>query len=352
VESSLTNHLQSTIKIEIAKPTKLKSRFQLHNYTQHQPKAIMSAYEQITSLMGQLNNDQKLTLIEDLATSIRQEGGIPAAAKGKGKGKAKAKDSEEKPKRKAALGNLAWAAYRKHIKETRPEAFTPGLKDTTVSKLIRAEDPEAYTAWIEAWKEEHKNDAADSASVASDLGSQADVETASVTESVAPAAVAAKPVAKPVAIAAKPVAVAAKPAATKAEKEAAKAEKEAAKATKDAEKAAAKAEKDAAKAEKEAAKATKDAEKAAAKEAKATKPKAEKAEKAEKKPVKVAKAAEQPTMGQKEIDGVFYWFDPETNGLWDVIGETVADGTGAWKGYFQPGNDDEPIRETGNFGDE
>jgi hypothetical protein len=35
-----------------------------------------------------------------------------------------------------------------------------------------------------------------------------------------------------------------------------------------------------------------------------------------------------------------------------VTGPTVADGTGAFSGYFQPGNEEEPIRHAENFGDE
>ena len=49
-------------------------------------------------------------------------------------------------------------------------------------------------------------------------------------------------------------------------------------------------------------------------------------------------------MPQKEIDGTTYWHDPESNGLFEVTGETIADGTGAFIGYFQPDNEEEPIR--------
>ena len=55
-------------------------------------------------------------------------------------------------------------------------------------------------------------------------------------------------------------------------------------------------------------------------------------------------------MPQKVIDDVSYWHDPESNGLWEVTGDTVADGMGAWIGYFQPGNEEEPIRFTEAFG--
>jgi hypothetical protein len=65
----------------------------------------------------------------------------------------------------------------------------------------------------------------------------------------------------------------------------------------------------------------------------------------------VAKATEEPQMDQVEIDGKMYWHDPGTHGLWEVTGETFSGGS-TWMGYFQPGNDDEPIRYTENFGDE
>jgi hypothetical protein len=67
---------------------------------------------------------------------------------------------------------------------------------------------------------------------------------------------------------------------------------------------------------------------------------------------KAAKKVEEVSMPQKEIDGTNYWHDPESNGLWEVTGETVADGTGAWIGYFQPGNDEEPIKFTAAFGED
>jgi hypothetical protein len=263
--------------------------------------------EQIAPIVATLNIEQKLSLIEDLVSSIRKEGGIaPKTSKAKGK---KA-DAEKKPKKKAALGTLAWTAYVKHMKETRPEEFQGITKESeklVIIKGIRAENPEDYISWTDAWKAEHKNDSmsdaasvSDSASVTSDLAEEAPVAP------VAPVT-AKKPSAKEVAQA------------------------------KAAEKAAAKT---AEKVAKEAEKAAKEAEKVAAKAAKPAK-----------KPVKTAKKAEGDTP-KKEIDGVSYWHHPENNGLWEVLdgSETFADGCGAWIGYFQPGNDDEPIRFTKAFG--
>jgi uncharacterized protein involved in copper resistance len=64
-----------------------------------------------------------------------------------------------------------------------------------------------------------------------------------------------------------------------------------------------------------------------------------------------AKATEEPQMDQIEVDGKMYWHDSATHGLWEVTGKTFAEGSN-WMGYFQPGNDEEPIRYTESFGDE
>ena len=58
-------------------------------------------------------------------------------------------------------------------------------------------------------------------------------------------------------------------------------------------------------------------------------------------PKKEEKKEELP-MPKKEIDGTEYWFDPETNGLYPI----QDGGFGALVGYFQPDNEDEPIRFT------
>jgi len=69
-------------------------------------------------------------------------------------------------------------------------------------------------------------------------------------------------------------------------------------------------------------------------------------------PAAPKKATEEPQMDQIHIDGKMYWHDPGTHGLWEVTGDTFSSGSSPWMGYFQPGNDDEPIRYTENFGDE
>ena len=255
---------------------------------------------EIISQVADLSLVDKLSLIETVVASIRKEGGMPAKKK---KAEKAEKEKADKPKRKAALGTRAWQAYVKHCKETMPSSFEGLTKESdklVIIKGIRAEDAEGYKAFTEAWKTEHAE-----VSDASDLS---EAETASVAE---------EPVAAPVASPVAPVAPVAPKAAAKP------------KAAKPAAVPAAAA---------VPAKAEPAVPKAAAK------PKA----KAVKKVVKV----EEVTMPQKEIDGTPYWHDPKTNGLWEVTGETVIDGTGQWIGYFQPDNEAEPIRFTEAFGDE
>ena len=208
----------------------------------------MSTIDQITALIGELSFAEKLTVNEQLASSLRKEG-------------KEGKKVKDKPKRKAALGTLAWGAYVKHIKTTQPDAFEGITKESeklVIIKGIRAEDTAGYTSFTEAWKKEHTPVIDDE------------------VEEPAPK-VKVKTTVKP-------------------QKPAVKTEK--------------------------------------------VKTTAKKAE----------KPKEVPTMPQLEIDGTTYWHDPSSNGLWEATGETIEDGTGSWIGYYQPGNEEEPIRFTEAFG--
>jgi len=262
----------------------------------------MSSMTDMISQVADLSLADKLSLIDSITASIRKEGGMPA----KKVKVSKVTDGTPKPKRKAALGTLAWTAYVKHCKTTMPESFEGLTKESeklVVVKGIRAEDPEGYKTFTDEWKAEH-----------------AEVSDASEAESVADTASVAEPVAAPVkkVVKAAPKAVP-EPKIAKVVPKAAAAAKPAA--------AAAAAPKPAA----AAAAAPKVAPKVAVKKA-------------------VKKVEEAPSMPQKEIDGTLYWHDPESNGLWEVTGETVVDGTGSWIGYYQPGNEEEPIRFTEAYG--
>jgi hypothetical protein len=277
---------------------------------------MSSAIEQINTLLASLSFAEKLTIIEQIAGEVRKEGGgvKPVAAKGGKKSKKAAKnadagsesEAEAKPKRKRPAGTLAWNAFVKHIKETQPAAFEGITKESDKLrrvKIIRSEDMVAYESFVKEWKEKH------AASETSSVAERA--EEADEAEESAPVA------AKPAPVAAKPAPVAAKPK-TAAELKAAKA-------------AAAPAAPAPVTPAKKAVKTT-----AAAKAA----------------PPAPKKATEEPQMGQVEIDGKMYWHDPGTHGLWEVTGDTFSSGSSTWMGYFQPGNDEEPIRYTDSFGDE
>ena len=239
----------------------------------------------MVSQVADLSLADKLSLIDSVIASIRKEGVSAKVSKA-----SENAEGEKKPKRKAALGTLAWTAYVKHIKTTQPDAFEGITKESeklVIVKGIRAEDAEGYKTFTDAWKAER---------------TESDAVSASETESVAESVVE-EPVPK-------------------------KAPKAAPKVTP----------------------AAKTPEKVAKAAAKLEKPAAATAEKPAKAVKTVKKAKEEPSMPQKEIDGTNYWHHPKTNGLWEVTGETVENGTGAWIGYFQPGNKEEPIRFTEAFG--
>jgi hypothetical protein len=272
----------------------------------------MSTTEQIISLFEGLSFAEKLSLNERLASAMRKEGGGQTATPQKKRGpKAKA-DGEPKPKRKAAIGTLAWMAYVKHIKETRPEALEGLSKESeklTLIKGIRADEPEAYNTFVAEWKDSHKEDAASVISSAEEVESEE--ESASVSAS-APAPAAPAAAASP-APAAKALSAAEKIAAIKSSNA-------------------------------KVGGASTPVKNAAAPAAAAAA-----APGAPKKPVKKVTVKEDATMPVKEIDGVSYWHHPASNKLWEKTGDDTVNGTGPFVGFFQPGNKEEPIRYDGEF---
>ena len=140
----------------------------------------MSTIDQITALIGELSFAEKLTINEQLASSIRKEGKGVKGKKVKGDAKA------DKPKRKAALGTRAWTAYVKHIKTTQPDAFEGITKESeklVIVKGIRADDPDGYKTFTDEWKA--SREASDAASVAESVAEESVAETASVAEAEA-----------------------------------------------------------------------------------------------------------------------------------------------------------------------
>jgi hypothetical protein len=245
---------------------------------------------------------------------MRKEGGGQTATPQKKRGpKAKTADGEPKPKRKAAIGTLAWMAYVKHIKETRPEALKGLSKESeklTFIKGIRADEPEAYNTFVAEWKDSHKEDAASVISSAEEVESEED--SASVS---APApAPAPAPAAKAQSAADKIAAIKASNAKVGG-----------------------------------ASNAKVGGASTPVKSAAAPAAAAPAAPAAPKKAVKKVTVKEDATMPVKEIDGVSYWHHPTSNKLWEKTGDDTVTGTGPFVGFFQPGNKEEPIRYDGEF---
>ena len=261
-------------------------------------------------------------------------------------------EASPKVKRVAALGQKAWFAFMRHCRDTMADRFTAckSAPDyAVVCKAIRQEDEAVYTAFVEKFKAEN-----------SAVPSEAEVSSAPPSEAeVSSAKPAAKAVAKAKGAEEKEAAKVAK-ALEKQQKAANKsAEKEQKSATKSAEKEQKSADKEAAKlqkaADKEAAKLQKAADKEVAKLQKAADKEAAKVAKLAGKPPKAKPAAkkaeatpapaeaEEDDMPKMTIAGTAYWHDESTNGLYSI---DAAGGFGGWVGYYQPDNEEEPIRYT------
>ena len=294
----------------------------------------MNSYDQLLALASALPFADKLRFNADFAAALKKDG--KAGAVGKASKKEK---SADKPKRTAGVGQLAWFAFSKHCRATMPERFTEckSAPDyATVSGLIKDEDQSAYEAFVAKFKEENASTSASEAeSEAEAPAAEAPAPKAAQTGAEKKAAIAALMAAK---MAATSAPLPASPKAPKVPKE----DKEAAKAAKAA---------------------AKEAEKVAKAEAKA----AEKAAKPKKTVKKVTAskggggggggpgpAASAPSQPEEEvmpkitIAGTTYWHDVSTNGLYNVDGE----GFGSWVGFFQAGDEAEPIRYTDSPADE
>ena len=239
--------------------------------------------ESITAQIAELSFEDKLRLNVDLAGMIKKEAKVKPA-----KGKSDA------PKRKTAVGTMAWIEFVKHCKQTMPDRFADCTKEPerlSVCKAIKDEDTSAYEAFVSKFKAD----------------SEPPSEVASDEEKPAPKLSAAEKVA-----------------ALNAKKEKEVKEKEV-------------------KEEKEKK------EKKEKKEVKEVKEKKKEVKEVKKKEVKKKEEVEEElSMPKKEINGKVYFHDPETNGLYGV---NEGDEFGPWVGFYQPGNK-EPIRYTESPADE
>jgi hypothetical protein len=257
-----------------------------------------SSYDQALALVAELPFADKLRFNADLAALLKKEG--KTGAVGKAAKKEKKAANPDAPKKAAPLGTRAWFAFVKHCKAVFADRFTDCKTEPerlTVCKAIREEDEAVYLEFVGQFKAENAEESSSPAAAPA-----APVLTAAQKLEKLKAAKAAAD--KKPALAAGGGAAAKKPAAEKKPGAAEKPKKE-------------------------------------VKKAAAPKKAAE--------PAKTAAAAEEDApMPKKEIDGTEYWFDPETNGLYAV----EDGGFGAWVGFFQPENDDEPIRFTESPADE
>lgn len=202
--------------------------------------------------------------------------------------KAATAEGDAKPKRKAAAGTLAWTAFVKHIKATHPDAFEGITKESDKLKTAKI-IREGDLAAYDAFVAEWK---ANYASAQAEGAEEAEAEEVVV-------------------------AVPAPKAMTPKEKLA-------------------------------AAKAAKAA--AASSTPAAPAPAKKEVKKAKSAPAKKAAEEELPQMSTLTLDNVEYWHCEATNGLWKKEDDTFAGEH--WQGYYQPGNEEEPIRYTNDVCDE
>ena len=265
-----------------------------------------STLDTIIAQIAELSFADKLVLNERIATALRKEGKSGKIGKA-----AKPKDAKDKPKRDVAVGTLAWIAFVKHCKTEFADRFADiklEKERLAVAKAIREEDKDAYDTFVSNYKAEHgsaSNDDADGEDAPS-----SPVVTAPAPKVTAPA------------MKDKVAALKAKAAASSAPKTAAVTKSSPAPAP--VVSATAKKPVKAAAPKKDAAKVT---------SPKATSKKAAPAPKVDE-PV-----GDDDAMPTKTIDGVTYFFDADTNGLW--MREDDG-GFGAWVGYAE----DDGIRFT------
>ena len=270
-----------------------------------------SVLDQALALISEMSFSDKLSFNAKFASLLAKEtkgaGAVAKAAK-----KEKKEKDPNAPKRVAGAGQKAWFAYIEHCLATMPERFEGVAlrKDKlAVVKGIRAEDKAGYDAFVAKYKEEHPSASASaSADAESESEDEADGQLAHEDS---------KPVPPPKAAEPKPMTAAEKIAAIKAKRAA---------------EAAASVKTDA-------------------------KPTAADAAKGAKKPLvkgsakpKVAVKEDDGSLGRITIDGQDYHRDTSMNGLWKVADD--GEGFGAWVGYYQPGNEDQPIRFTDSPADE
>ncbi len=261
-----------------------------------------STLDTIIAQIAELSFADKLVLNERIATALRKEGKSGKIGKA-----AKPKDAKDKPKRDVAVGTLAWIAFVKHCKTEFADRFADiklEKERLAVAKAIREEDKDAYDTFVANYKAEHGSTSNDE---------DDDAPSSPVVTAPAPKVTAPAPAMKD-----KVAALKAKAAASSAPKTAV--------VTKSSPSPAPVV----------SAAPKKEVKKAAA--SKVTSPKAT-SKKAAPAPKVDEPVGDDDAMPTKTIDGVTYFFDADTNGLW--MREDDG-GFGAWVGYAE----DDGIRFT------
>ena len=265
-----------------------------------------ASYDQALSIIAEMSLTDMSRINSELAALIKKQcGGVSKSVK-----KEKKEKDPDAPKRKAATGTLAWMAFVKDRKRTMSERFTECTKEPerlSVCKAIKEEDKEAYDAFVATFKAEHS----DAASVVSDASASASEAKVAVLKAAIEAKKS-KPASKPVEVKEAEV------------KEVKKAEPK---------KAEVKKAEPKPKEVKKAEPKPKEAKKTEAKKTEAKKPEP----KVEVQEVQEVQEEESP-MQKKTIDDTTYFFDPSTNGLWQI--------EGAWVGYWMGEGAEEEIRYT------
>jgi hypothetical protein len=106
-----------------------------------------TSYEQALALFEGLSFSDKLRFNSEIATMLKKGGKTGKTGK--------TSDSEEKPKRKTAAGTLAWFSFVKHCKSTMPDLFSDCKTEPerlAVCKTIRADDMPAYELFVKEFK--------------------------------------------------------------------------------------------------------------------------------------------------------------------------------------------------------
>ena len=120
--------------------------------------ASETTYDAALKMISEMSFTDKLRMNADLSVLMKKDG--KSGSVGKAAKKEKKEKNPDAPKRKAAVGTLAWQAFIKHQKKDKPDRFEDCKTEPqrlVIASAIRAEDEEAYKAFVKKFKEEHSS---------------------------------------------------------------------------------------------------------------------------------------------------------------------------------------------------